>query len=569
MNNEAVLEALQFCSDVYTKDIGKIIRENDFGYGLGFDLKVQLVESNDFLTITFRGTTGLDNALTDLAYTNVFVNNSLKQVFKELHISEGDNAIAHQGFTRALKMLYPDLKYEIQKNPLPLRLYGHSLGGALASLCAYLLAIDKSVINPIDTVITFGSPRVFYREDETDILDKYNSRVPNYLRFCNQNDIVSFLPFNEKVSLKKINSNDLFRVASITTRFSHLYKIAVESISSLFGSSVSSFTHVGDCYILDHSSYQHIGVIDEGRNLNDISRYSITQYASYFTTKNLASLFIGVSGQITQASQYLTLLENLLSDQEVLNIARKYVGINDIGYEYVRGTLEEDPLFQKLLRDYGNENEIVEALGILQWERVQRNLYQKHLLNPQGGLYNTYYRFMRNKIKNYAFYKQASQAKQIEIIDRTFTEWLQTDRTLPEIIGKNSKILQQFTQQVRNQFLSKLKLKDFQRKVGRADLLFDILVIANVFYLAVWSYFFYEQSTTGVLGHQMSLYKHNYLRFYSRNQQISKTASPLSNDIIQLPSDPDKPQPQSIETPYHHPLGFIYTDRIGSFVLFK
>ena len=575
MNNEAVLEAIEFSTDVYTQDRGRVIKEDDYGYGFGFDLKVQLVESNDFLTITFRGTTGFENALTDLSYSNLFVNNSLKQVFKELHISNEDDATAHQGFTRALRMLYPDLKYEIQKNPLPLRLYGHSLGGALASLCAYVLALDKSVVNRIDTVITFGSPRVFFLKDNPDIIRKYNQRVPNYFRFCNQNDIVSFVPFNERVSPTKITSNDVLALTSISTRFSQLFRVALESITSLFNTSVTQFTHVGDCYILDHSTYQHIGIRDEGRNVSDISRYSLTQYASLFSTKNVYYdyfQFLGGAGIGVGVQEYLTLTENFVGDQSVINIARKYLGVSNIGYDYVKGTLEADPLFQKLLRTYGSDNDIVEALGILQYARIKRGLYQKHLLNPQGGLYSTYFRFIKNKMKTYSSFKKASFEEQSRLVDIAFEEWVQSDKDLPEIFGRNTKKLRSFYAEVRRAFLKKLNLADFKRKVKNIDTFWNLLIFAGITYIGIWSYFFYEQATTGVLGHQMALYKHNYLRFYSRNQQIPKR-KPSSiklpeDDIIQLPNDDILKLPESLETPYHHPQGFIYTDRIGSFVLF-
>ncbi len=571
MNQEAVLEALEFATDVYTKDIGRVIKEDDYGYGLGFDLKVQLLESNGFLTITFRGTTGLENALTDLAYSNLIVNYTLKDRFKELHISDEDNATAHQGFTRALRMLYPDLKYEIQKNTLPLRLYGHSLGGALASLCAYVLAIDKSVVNRIDSVITFGSPRVFFLKDDPDIIEKYNRRVPNYLRFCNQNDIVSFLPFNERVITKRLTSNDIFALTTITTRFSHLFKVALQSLTSLFNSSVSQFTHVGDCYILDHSSYQHIGLIDEGRNVEDISRYSITQYASYFSTKNVASLIGPIVGLGT-ATQYLTIIEDFITDQGVLDIARKYLGVSNIGYEYVSGTLEADPLYQKLLREYGNDNEILKALGILQWSRIRRRMYQKHLINPQGGLYQAYFKSMRSKLNTYANFKRASFEEQSRIVDKAFEEWLKTDKDFSQIVGVNSKRVRNFYQEVRRAFLRKLNLKEFRSKVVNTDTLWNVIILVNIAYVGIWSYFFYEQATTGLYGHQMSLYKHNYLQFYSRNQQIPKrkpiTPIQLSKDsVLTLPSIQEEGI-QSQETPYQHPLGFIYTDKIGSYILF-
>ena len=65
---------------------------------------------------------------------------------------------------------------------------GHSLGGALATLCAIDLQYNHPELNI--QCVTLGSPRVgnwwFYKS--------YNKRVPNTVRIVHGNDIVARLP---------------------------------------------------------------------------------------------------------------------------------------------------------------------------------------------------------------------------------------------------------------------------------------------------------------------------------------------------------------------------------------
>ena len=61
---------------------------------------------------------------------------------------------------------------------------GHSLGGAIANLCAYSIA-NRFDISP--TVYTFGSPRI----GNTRFRHLYDEKVPNTFRIVNQSDIVS------------------------------------------------------------------------------------------------------------------------------------------------------------------------------------------------------------------------------------------------------------------------------------------------------------------------------------------------------------------------------------------
>jgi hypothetical protein len=69
---------------------------------------------------------------------------------------------------------------------------GHSLGGALATLCAYELASRRSRAraNQIISMYSFGAPRA----GNAPFANEYNALVPDSWRVTNRNDIVPSVP---------------------------------------------------------------------------------------------------------------------------------------------------------------------------------------------------------------------------------------------------------------------------------------------------------------------------------------------------------------------------------------
>ena len=65
---------------------------------------------------------------------------------------------------------------------------GHSLGGALVTLCALDLAANTSFTHP--AAFTYASPRT----GDSSFVDTYNQVVPNTFRFANRLDVVPKLP---------------------------------------------------------------------------------------------------------------------------------------------------------------------------------------------------------------------------------------------------------------------------------------------------------------------------------------------------------------------------------------
>ena len=96
----------------------------------------------------------------------------------------------HQGFTRAYLSVRDRIHTAVKDKDLTTVIVtGHSLGGALATLCGLDLEYNFSEKFSV-TVYTYGSPRVGNR----DFVLAYNRRVPNTFRFYYGRDIVTRVP---------------------------------------------------------------------------------------------------------------------------------------------------------------------------------------------------------------------------------------------------------------------------------------------------------------------------------------------------------------------------------------
>ena len=100
-----------------------------------------------------------------------------------------EKGLVHFGFVEALDKIYPKIEECIERISLRLRdetrviCTGHSLGAALATICASRIDAHE--------LYTFGSPRVgnaaFIKEMKSDKIKHY--------RFVNNNDVVTKVPF--------------------------------------------------------------------------------------------------------------------------------------------------------------------------------------------------------------------------------------------------------------------------------------------------------------------------------------------------------------------------------------
>jgi triacylglycerol lipase len=92
----------------------------------------------------------------------------------------------HRGFKREVDDLWPRLEQALVTNTRPLWFAGHSLGGAMAAICAGRCKLSSIRSNP-RALYTFGSPRIgSYRYVNFVVIEAY--------RWVNNNDIVVRVP---------------------------------------------------------------------------------------------------------------------------------------------------------------------------------------------------------------------------------------------------------------------------------------------------------------------------------------------------------------------------------------
>jgi triacylglycerol lipase len=93
----------------------------------------------------------------------------------------------HKGFDIELEKLWYRIEHKIESLAIGKKLYitGHSLGGAMATLCASRLTEHPEI--EVDFLCTFGSPRVGNRKCVGAIATKHH-------RYVNNNDVVTSVP---------------------------------------------------------------------------------------------------------------------------------------------------------------------------------------------------------------------------------------------------------------------------------------------------------------------------------------------------------------------------------------
>ncbi|MFK8114047.1 MAG: lipase family protein [Rubripirellula sp.] len=92
----------------------------------------------------------------------------------------------HRGFKQEVDDLWPMLETALMSNDQPLWFCGHSLGGAMATICAGRCFLSHIESMP-EELFTYGSPRVGNR--------RYINYVSlDHYRFVNNNDIVARVP---------------------------------------------------------------------------------------------------------------------------------------------------------------------------------------------------------------------------------------------------------------------------------------------------------------------------------------------------------------------------------------
>jgi len=92
----------------------------------------------------------------------------------------------HRGFKKEVDDIWPILEKKLASNTKNLWFTGHSLGGAMATICAGRCLLSKIDSSPVQ-IQTFGSPRVGNKR-------YINHAKVDYIRWVNNNDIVTRSP---------------------------------------------------------------------------------------------------------------------------------------------------------------------------------------------------------------------------------------------------------------------------------------------------------------------------------------------------------------------------------------
>lgn len=92
----------------------------------------------------------------------------------------------HSGFNQHVDVLWPQIETMLRENQRPVWFAGHSLGGAMATLCAIRCRLSQIPSEP-QAIFTYGSPRVGDRKLVSFL------KIRHY-RWVNNNDIVARVP---------------------------------------------------------------------------------------------------------------------------------------------------------------------------------------------------------------------------------------------------------------------------------------------------------------------------------------------------------------------------------------
>ena len=164
------------------------------------DTRALMCWGNGNLVLSFRGTSSLENALTDINFmkcvhapyrwhagTSLW---GLRKIKSVVRVHRGFyNAWTGSGYSKkVLKRLNEALQSMQGADMVKIYVTGHSLGGALATLAAH--DIKKQFPHYPVTVYTFGQPRV----GNYAFAKEYNSIIKDHFAIINEQDPVSFVP---------------------------------------------------------------------------------------------------------------------------------------------------------------------------------------------------------------------------------------------------------------------------------------------------------------------------------------------------------------------------------------
>jgi len=158
------------------------VKKFQFIFDYKTDAEMYIVHLEDgTLILSFRGTEHVKDVIYNLKFAKVRIN--------EINHNKWSFVRVHRGFKKQYLTLYDKFKKELLEANSVICI-GHSLGGALATLCAYDIKHNYPNIQTL-SCYTFGSPRV----GNTSFQREFDKLVPDCYRIVNNDDPIPLLPF--------------------------------------------------------------------------------------------------------------------------------------------------------------------------------------------------------------------------------------------------------------------------------------------------------------------------------------------------------------------------------------
>eukprot|EP00172_Hildenbrandia_rubra_P002990 Plantae.Rhodophyta-Hildenbrandia_rubra.ctg43130.p1 GENE.Plantae.Rhodophyta-Hildenbrandia_rubra.ctg43130~~Plantae.Rhodophyta-Hildenbrandia_rubra.ctg43130.p1 ORF type:complete len:378 (-),score=50.20 Plantae.Rhodophyta-Hildenbrandia_rubra.ctg43130:415-1548(-) len=202
-------EKFQVKQNVFKFSIDHYVKDEDT------DTHVLIVSGEDRIVVAFKGTTSVKNLKTDLRMFYRHASSILPtQSVNELEDPEGEetsgggrklensilrdrawkHAKIHKGFATAYAAVAPRIVSILQMMQAgkrrPIFLTGHSLGGALATICSFDLLLRNDISRDEVFVSTFGAPRV----GNKNFMELYDKQIPLHWRIVVGPDVIAKLP---------------------------------------------------------------------------------------------------------------------------------------------------------------------------------------------------------------------------------------------------------------------------------------------------------------------------------------------------------------------------------------
>jgi len=166
----------------------------------------------------------------------------------------------HRDFKTETDELWPLIEKELENNTRPLYFTGHSLGGAMATICTSRCLLSYIHSEPAE-LHTFGSPRVGCR--------RYINHAPiRHFRWVNYNDIVTRIPppwLGYRHGGREIYLNDLGQIREITG-----WKKVADRLKGFFG----GLRRFRIDQLSDHSTLDYVDHIFEAVRLEEAGHFS-------------------------------------------------------------------------------------------------------------------------------------------------------------------------------------------------------------------------------------------------------------------------------------------------------